>query len=106
MTAYTCLACPAPVTPANAVIVGLDLAGFPEHCPSNVVAHQGCEDRGRAMSAKALDAQERGSEVNIPVYDPTGRCPKCNGGVASTRYVKKESGKFGDPCEFSSADCA
>ena len=59
MTTYTCLACAEPVTPANAVIVGLDLAGFPERVPTNVVAHHGCEDRARSIVAKALDAQAK-----------------------------------------------
>ena len=59
MTTYTCLACAVPVAPANAVIVGLDLAGYPERVPVNVVAHHGCEDRARSIVAKALAAQER-----------------------------------------------
>ena len=59
MTTYTCLACAEPVAPAHAVIVGLDLAGFPERVPVNVVAHHGCEDRARSIVAKALDAQAK-----------------------------------------------
>jgi len=59
MTTYTCIACNEPVPPNNAVIVGIDLAPFPAAPPVNVVAHKGCEDRARAIVAKALEAQER-----------------------------------------------
>lgn len=62
MTTYTCLACAELVTPDNAVIVGLDIAEFPARIPVNVVAHHGCEDRARAIIAKKLDAQERGTK--------------------------------------------
>ena len=57
MTTYTCLACAEPVAPAHAVIVGEDITGYPERVPVNVVAHHGCEDRARAIVAKALAAQ-------------------------------------------------
>jgi hypothetical protein len=41
--------------------------------------------------------------VKLPSYDPTGRCPKCNGEDVATRYVE-QGGKYGEPCEFYSAD--
>lgn len=60
MTAtYTCIACAEPVPPTNAVIVGVDVAGYPDRLPTNIVAHTGCEDRARAIVAKALTARER-----------------------------------------------
>jgi hypothetical protein len=41
--------------------------------------------------------------MNLPTYSPTGKCPKCNGEDVSTRYIK-QGGKYGEPCEFYSAD--
>ena len=63
MTAtYTCLACSEPVTPAAAVIVGVDIAGYPAVLPANVVACRGCEDRARNMIARAQQERERGTK--------------------------------------------
>lgn len=55
MTAYTCIACAAPVTTAAAVIVGVDVAGYPAVLPVNVVACRGCEDRARRVIALQRD---------------------------------------------------
>ena len=57
MTIYTCLACAEPIQPGQAIIVGVDVAGYPDKLPVNVVAHRGCEDRARAVVAKMLDVQ-------------------------------------------------
>jgi hypothetical protein len=62
MTAtYTCIACDKPLPAADAVIVGVDVAGYPERIPTNVLAHHGCEDKARALIRRALADQERGT---------------------------------------------
>ena len=62
MNTYTCLACSEPVTPAAAVIVGVDIAGYPAVLPANVVAHPGCVDQARATIRRAQQAHERGTK--------------------------------------------
>jgi hypothetical protein len=57
--AYTCLACTEPVAPAEAVIVAVDVAGYPDALPANVVAHRGCEHAARGMVRRELERRER-----------------------------------------------
>jgi hypothetical protein len=64
MTAYTCLACTLPVPPADAVIVAVDVGGYPAALPVNVVAHQGCEHAARGMVRRELERRERGDTWN------------------------------------------
>ena len=63
MTAsYTCIACNAPIPPATAVIVGVDVSGYPERIPTNVSACKGCEDKARAIVRRAREERERGTK--------------------------------------------
>jgi len=57
MTIYTCIACGEPIIPATAIIVGVDVGGYSDKLPTNIVAHRGCEDAGRTIIRKMLDAQ-------------------------------------------------
>jgi hypothetical protein len=59
MTTYTCIACSESVPPSNAVIVGVDVAGYPASVPTNVVAHKGCEHVARGMVRRELERRER-----------------------------------------------
>ena len=62
MTAYTCIAdCGAALTAAEAVIVGVNIAGYPAAVPTNVVAHRGCVDQARRVIAQAQRERERGT---------------------------------------------
>lgn len=59
MTAtYTCIACAEPIPTGTAIIVGVDIAGYPERLPSNVVACRACEDRARNIVARELAGKE------------------------------------------------
>jgi hypothetical protein len=55
----TCIACGASIPPASAVIVGVDIGGYPDRLPTNVVACKGCEDAGRALIRRAQGERER-----------------------------------------------
>jgi hypothetical protein len=67
MTAtYTCIACGASIPPASAVIVGVDIGGYPDRLPTNVTACRGCEDAGRAIIRKAL-AKSAAAQNTMPV---------------------------------------
>jgi hypothetical protein len=59
MTAYICLACAQFVPPADAVIVAVDVAGYPASVPVNVVAHRGCEHAARVLVRRELERRER-----------------------------------------------
>jgi hypothetical protein len=59
MTAYTCLVCAESVLPADAVIVAVDVAGYPDVMPTNVVAHPGCAHAARSMVRRELERRER-----------------------------------------------
>jgi hypothetical protein len=61
MTA-TCIACGATIPPATAVVVGVDVAGYPDRLPVNVVACRGCEDTARGIIKRAQGERERGRE--------------------------------------------
>ena len=59
MTAtYTCIACAEPIPTGTAIIVGVDIAGYPERLPVNIVACRACEDRARAIMARELARRE------------------------------------------------
>jgi hypothetical protein len=66
MTAYICIACNASIQPASAVIVGVDIGGYPDRLPVNVVACRGCEDTGRTIIRRAL-AGNAGTKHTMPV---------------------------------------
>jgi hypothetical protein len=46
MTAYTCLACGASIPPATAVIVGVDVAGYPGAHPDERAGLPGLRGQG------------------------------------------------------------
>jgi hypothetical protein len=54
----TCIACGASIPPASAVIVGVDVGGYPDRLPANVSACKGCEDTGRAIIRRALAGRD------------------------------------------------
>ena len=67
MTAqYTCIACGEPIIPATAIIVGVDVGGYPDTLPVNIVAHRGCEDAGRTIIRRAL-AGNVAAQDTVPV---------------------------------------
>jgi hypothetical protein len=59
MTTYICLACSESVPPAQAVIVAVDVAGYPDALPVNVVAHRGCEHAARVLVRREFERRER-----------------------------------------------
>ncbi len=61
---YTCIACAEPIQHGQAIIVGVDVGGYPDTLPVNIVAHRGCEDRGRAVVAKEIAERERGEKCH------------------------------------------
>jgi hypothetical protein len=63
MTTYTCIACHEPIQPGNAIIVGVDVEGYPQTLPTNVVAHRGCEDHARSIVARELEQNAKKAQT-------------------------------------------
>lgn len=63
ISACLCLFCNEPILANEAVIVGVDVAGYPERLPVNILAHRGCENQARDIIAHELERKAQKAQA-------------------------------------------